>query len=72
MIAGCVLSGSRVSAIGEIESLLEEKGWRAVSSGQEAVSTFIKGEGEYRWLMVSYETVGAGISVVVNARNANG
>ena len=72
VIAGCVLSGNRVSAFGEIESLLEEKGWRAVPSGQEAISTFIKGEGEYRWLMVSYETVGASTSVVVNARSANG
>ncbi len=72
VIAGCVLSGNRISTAGEIESLLEEKGWRAVPSGQEAISTFIKGEGEYRWLMVSYETVGAGTSVVVNARSANG
>lgn len=40
VIAGCVLSGNRISTAGEIESLLEEKGWRAVPSGQEAISTF--------------------------------
>lgn len=72
VIAGCVLPEDRITAIGEIGSLLEEKGWRAVPSGQEAVLTFVKEEGEFRWLMVSCESVGLGTSVVVNVRSANG
>lgn len=72
VIAGCVLPCDRISAIGEIRSLLEERGWRTVPSGQEAVLTFIKGEGEFRWLMLNCESVGAGTSVVVNARRGNG
>lgn len=59
VIAGCVLPEDRITAVGEIGSLLEEKGWRPVPSGQEAVLTFVKEEGEFRWLMVSYESVGA-------------
>ena len=72
VIAGCVLSCDRVSAIGEIRPLLEERGWRTVPSGQETVLTFIKEEGEFRWLMLNCESVGVGTSVVVNARRGNG
>ncbi len=45
VIAGCVLPCDRISAIGEIGSLLEGRGWRTVPSGQEAVLTSLKKKG---------------------------
>ena len=47
---------------------MEEKGWKAVSSGHSSIVTLVKDEGEYRWAAVSCETVGQETSAVINAR----
>lgn len=71
VIAGFAFPSSVSSSMKQVSSWFEQKGWRSVPSGQDSVRTFIKEQGDFRWAMVSCETVGNKVSVVVNARRCD-
>lgn len=72
VIAGYLFPNGSTPSIGDIQLLLEERGWRAISSGQGSIATFAKSEGSFRWASVSCESLGDGAAVVVNARRLKG
>lgn len=68
VIAGFLFREGLPAAAEDVSLLLERRGWRAVSSGQNSLVTFVKNRGEFRWAAVSFESSSGGTSVVVNAR----
>ncbi|MBQ3106974.1 MAG: hypothetical protein IJC51_05890 [Eggerthellaceae bacterium] len=73
----CVIVGFTVprpmeEAVREIATGLNEKGWKAVESGVDAVRTFVKDEGACAWVAVSCVEVAGEVSVVVQCASREG
>lgn len=65
---GLLGRGTASRRYAELCAELEGKGWVAVQSGQGGVSTFIKGEGAYTWLLLACSEVDGWVGVVVQVR----
>lgn len=72
VVAGFLFPSGSAPSIGDIQLLLEERGWRVVSSGQDSIATLAKSEGAFRWASVSCESLSDGTAVVINTRRLNG
>ncbi len=64
-VVGFWLAGDRAAARESVAAALAAKGWTQVESGSEALSTFAKDDGRYRWLAVAYAAQASGTSVVM-------
>lgn len=64
-VVGFWLAGDRTAARESVAAVLAAKGWTQVESGSEALSTFVKDDGRYRWLAVAYAAQASGTSVVM-------
>lgn len=64
-VVGFWLAGDRAAAQESVAAALAAKGWTHVESGSEALSTFVKDDGRYRWLAVAYTAQTNGTSVVM-------
>lgn len=63
-------SDSEEDVAHQIENDLVERGWLKCDSDHENVTTFIKTQGECRWLMVETTEVGEGVNVVLHTERA--
>ena len=64
-VIGLCLPGTAAEGFSSMSKGLEEAGWTVVPSGQDACGTFVKDEGDLRWLLVSCLQAGGQVSVVV-------
>lgn len=65
---GFSFDGSAKEACEYMTTCLGEKGWTVIESGSDAVLTFAKGTGAYRWIGMSATEVGQTTSVVLVVR----
>ena len=64
-VVGFWLASDRSAARESVADALAATGWTRVESGSEALSTFVKEDGCYRWLAVAYAAQESGTSVVM-------
>lgn len=64
-VIGLNLPGTAAQAFSQMRQGLEEAGWTAVPSGQDACGSFVKETGLLRWLMVSCYQAKSQANVVV-------
>lgn len=66
-IFSLTFNGDKDAARRHCESLLQEKGWRALEDNNELIGSFSRPEGTYRWLVLQYFTINDKTVIVVNA-----
>lgn len=64
-VVGYVQELDSAQALGALKEALTSRGWIAVESGSDAASTFVKGEGTYRWIAATTTEVSGATSVVL-------
>lgn len=68
-IVGFSEEGSAEEVFAQLSAELAEKGWTGVESGLDAAGTFVKGDGDHRWLYLSCVQVGDSTSVVAQVES---
>ena len=68
-IVGFSEEGSAEEVFAQLSEELAEKGWTGVESGLDAAGTFVKGDGDHRWLYLSCVQVGDSTSVVAQVES---
>ena len=64
-IVGYEVELGSAEASEQLDTLLEDAGWVSVPLGGVDGATYLKSEGEYRWVLVTTTWVGASTSVVI-------
>lgn len=62
---GFVFAGSSSGRFAELRRQMEQRGWSCIDSGLSNCATFVRGEGDYRWALVSCSSVGEETTAVV-------
>ena len=70
-VVGYEVEKDPARAFDEVRSLLDERGWKAVPSGDRAGGSFVKETGRFRWAYVSCVRAGDTTSVVVQCATAD-
>ena len=68
-VVGFAEAGEAAEVFARLSAELEEKGWTAVESGLDSAGTFVKEDGEHRWLYLSCVQVGESTSVVAQVES---
>lgn len=71
-VVGYAMAQNQAEASKEVRSGMEDLGWTYVESGTEALATYVKDEGAFRWASVGITEVGGSSSVVISLKRSDG